>query len=165
MPVSDGDQVLAESDEKEDRTMMDTNETDLEMFEKNYWSAKMYHQRAEQFLDEGQSSSVVFNVASVALENYLIALCDLYGIEPGNHNYICLMDAVEEVIDVPPALNREIRSLDIIFDICSLENYHHGTPEPADSDRVLSMCNEVRKLFDPVRIAAVRAAFKNNQAK
>lgn len=133
------------------------NEIDLEVFEDNYRSAKMYHYRAEQFLEDGQPLSVVFNVASVALENYLIALCDLYGIEPENHNYQCLMDAVEQVLAVPQELNREIRSLDLIFGICSLENYHHGVPESADTYRVLSLCTEVRNLFLPARLAAVRA--------
>lgn len=145
--------------------MTDINEFDFEAFEKNYQGAKMYHYRAEQFLEEGQCHSVVFNVASVALENYLIALCELYGIEPRNHNYICLMDAAEEAIAIPPALNQAIRSLDEIFGICSIDNYHHGIPEPADSDRVLAMCHEIRKLFDPVRIAAVRAAFADNKVK
>lgn len=144
--------------------MIDMNEFDFEAFEKNYQAAKMYHYRAEQFLDEGQSPSVVFNVASVALENYLIALCELYGAEPRNHNYICLMEAVEEVVRVPPALNEEIRSLDLIFGICSVDDYHHGIPESADSYRVLSMCDEIRSLFDPVRIASVRAAFQEHGA-
>lgn len=137
-------------------------EIDPEAFEEKYRDAKGYHHRAEQFLREGQCYSVVFNVASVALEHYLVALCELYGIDPGNHNYTCLMDAVEASIDVPAALNREIRSLDIIFGICSLENYYHGDPEPADSDRVLSMCNDIRKLFDPARLSSVRAGSKNN---
>ncbi|GBG57559.1 hypothetical protein SPFL3102_02243 [Sporomusaceae bacterium FL31] len=143
--------------------MIDINVIDVELFEEDYRSAKMYHHRAKQFLEEGQCSSVVFNVASVALENYLIALCDLYGVEPGNHNYTCLMDAVEELIDVSPALNKEIRSLDSIFGICSLENYHHGVPELSDMDRVLLMCQEVEDLFDQTRIAAVRAAFSKHQ--
>jgi hypothetical protein len=132
----------------------------IEDFEEDYRSAQAYHNRAEQFLDEGQCSSVVFNVASVALERYLVALCELYDTEPMNHNYVCLMNAVEEIVDVSPALNAEIRSLDLIFGICSLENYHHRIPEPTDSHRVLSMCREVRQLFDPVKIASVRAAFR-----
>jgi len=133
---------------------------DVEAFEEVYRSAKMYHYRAKQFLQEGQSFSVVFNVASVALENYLIALCALYGVEPGNHNYTCLMDTVEEIIDISPALNKEIRSLDLLFGICSIENYYHGNPEPADSDHVLGMCNEVQKLFDPARLAEIRGTLK-----
>lgn len=142
--------------------MIDINKIDIEAFEVDYRSAKMYHHRAEQFLEEGQCSSVIFNVASVALENYLIALCDLYGEEPRNHNYTCLMDAVETIIDVSEVLNKEIRSLDLLFGICSLENYYHGIPEESDSDRVLAMCNEVKQLFDQTRIAAVREAFKNS---
>lgn len=144
--------------------MIDMNEIDVELFEEDYRSARMYHYRAKQFLAEGQCSSVVFNVASVALENYLIALCDLYGVEPGNHNYTCLMDEVEELIEVSPTLNKEIRSLDSIFGICSLENYHHGIPELSDMDRVLAMCQEVELLFDQSRITAVRAAFNNHQS-
>lgn len=136
-----------------------TDEIDLEAFEEDYRDAKAYHNRAEEFLRDGQRFSVVFNVASVALERYLLALCDLYGIEPGNHNYTCLMDAVEQIIDVPLALNKEIRSLDLIFGICSLENYYHGTPEPEDMTRVLSICHRIHALFDQERISSVRAAY------
>ncbi|WP_019911709.1 hypothetical protein [Paenibacillus sp. HW567] len=133
-------------------------ETDLEDFEENYRDALAYHRRAEQFLRQQQRLSLVFNVGSVALERYLVALCHLYGAIPLNHNYICLMNAVETVVDVPKELNKEIRSLDFIFGICSLDDYFHGTPKPEDSTRVLSMCEQVRGLFDPARISLVRAA-------
>ncbi|MDR3591316.1 MAG: hypothetical protein P4N41_16805 [Negativicutes bacterium] len=136
------------------------NEMDIdkfEAFEENYRSAKMYHFRAKQFLDEGQHFSVVFNVASVALENYLIALCWLYKVEPGNHNYTCLMDSLEEGVQISPALNREIRSMDSIFGICSLDNYYHGMPEQTDMNLVLAICNAVQKLFDPAKISAIRS--------
>ncbi len=142
------------------------NEIDLdvaEAFEEDYRSAQAYDNRAEQFLNEGQSFSVVFNVASVALERYLVALCKLYGVEPRNHNYVCLMEDIEEIVDVPPELNKEIRSLDLIFGICSLENYHHGVPEPTDSQRVIAMCKEIKKLFNPTKMAAMRTAVKNNR--
>lgn len=133
------------------------NEVDLDAFEQKFRDAKGFHHRAKQFMEEGQSFSVVFNVASVTIENYLIALCELYGVMPGNHNYACLMDAIETIMEVPVLLNDEIRSLDFIFGICSVENYFHGDPEQSDSDRVLSMCNEIYKLFDPVKISSVRA--------
>lgn len=139
------------------------NAIDLEAFEENYQSAKGFHNRAKQFLHEGQSSSVIFNVAAVAIERYLVALCDLHGAEPRNHNYICLMDAVEKIIDVPLELNKEIRSLDLIFGICSLENYYHGSPNESDSNRALSICNEVQKLFNQIRSSSKRAKVKNNQ--
>lgn len=132
-------------------------ETDVEAFEENYRDALAYHRRAEQFLRQGQRHSLVFNVGSVALERYLVAMCHLYGEMPLNHNFICLMNAVENVVEFTPELNKEIRSLDFIFGICSLDDYFHGTPEPADSDRVLAMCQAVQRLFDQEKIAAVRA--------
>ncbi|MDF2504450.1 hypothetical protein [Clostridium sp.] len=139
------------------------NEADLEAFEKIYKSAKGYHKRAAQFLNEDQCPSVVFNVASVALECYLIALCNLYGTDPLNHNYRSLMDVAEIVVDFPSTLNEEIRSLDVMFDICSLEDYHYENPKASDSDKVLLMCNEVNKLFDQKRISSIRVAFKNGK--
>ncbi|MBW4082667.1 hypothetical protein [Paenibacillus sp. S150] len=134
-------------------------ETDVEAFEENYRDALGYHRRAEQFLRQKQRFSLVFNVGSVALERYLVALCHLYGVMPLNHNYICLMNAVETVVDVPKELNKEIRSLDFIFGICSLDDYFHGTPKPEDSIRVLTMCEQVRQLFDQTKISLARAAY------
>lgn len=129
---------------------------DMEAFEEKYQSARMYHYRANQFLEEGQAASVIFNVASVALENYLIALCELYGVDPGNHNYACLMDAVGTILAVPPELDKGIRSLDLIYGICSLENFHLGITQETDADRVLVMCRQVENLFDPARLDLAR---------
>ena len=130
------------------------SETDWEVFDKNYCEAMGYHYRAEQFLQEGQRPSLIFNVASIALERYLIALCSLYGKMPFNHNYSCLIDTVVSVISFPSDLIDEIISLDKIFGICSLDNYYHGVPVPEDSTRVLLMCKEVRELFNQPPIAS-----------
>ncbi|WP_321428824.1 HEPN domain-containing protein [uncultured Methanolobus sp.] len=117
-------------------------------FEKEYRDSKAYLHRAKLFLKEGLDHSVVFNVASLALERYLVALCYLHDMEPYNHNYTCLMDTVEMFMEVPEELNKEIRSLDKIFDICTLDDYFHGDPEVSDMERVLSMCERVEGLFD-----------------
>ncbi|MEZ5333974.1 MAG: HEPN domain-containing protein [Methanolobus sp.] len=128
----------------------------FEDFEKEYNDSQAYLRRAKQFLKEGQDHSVVFNVASLALERYLVALCYLYDMEPYNHNYTCLMDTVEMFMEVPEELNREIRSLDEIFDICSLDDYFHGDPEVSDMERILRMCEEVERLFDKKKIQSYR---------
>lgn len=132
-------------------------DADPEAFEENYRDARGFHQRAEQFKQTGQRFSLVFNVASVALERYLVAMCHLYGMMPLNHNYICLMNAVDTVIPFPEELNKEIRSLDFIFNMCSLDDYFHGTPEPADAERVLDMCEQVRQLFDQEKMDSLRS--------
>ncbi|WP_342305336.1 hypothetical protein [Methanolobus sp. ZRKC5] len=125
-------------------------------FEQEYRDSKAYLRRARQFQTEGQDHSVVFNVSSLALERYLVALCYLYDVEPFNHNYTCLMDTVEMIIDVPEELNKEIRSMDKIFGICSIDDYYHGEPELSDADRILSMCDSVEGLFDQEKIPSIR---------
>ncbi|MDI3485623.1 MAG: hypothetical protein PWQ44_852 [Methanolobus sp.] len=125
-------------------------------FEKEYRDSKAYLHRAKLFLKEGQDHSVVFNVASLALERYLVALCYLHDMEPYNHNYTCLMDTVEMFMEVPEELNKEIRSLDEIFDICTLDDYFHGDPEVSDMERVLSMCERVEGLFDQEKIRSFK---------
>ena len=132
--------------------------TDLESFESNYSDAKGYNNRAKQFLTEGQRTSLVFNVAAVALERYLVALCYLFCVSPRNHNFTWLMYELENVIDIPPVLNKEIKSMDLIFGICSIDNYHHADPDASDTCRVLSMCTEVQKLFDQRLITSIRLA-------
>lgn len=131
--------------------MSGKTEIDLKAFEKNYNDAKGYHYRAEQFAKEGQRHSLIFNVASIALENYLIALCELHGEMPPHHSYNSLMDAVENITDFPIELNRGIRSLDDIFGICSIENYHHGTPTRADSVRAISMCSDILEILQKLQ--------------
>ena len=131
---------------------------DKEVFEKNYHNAMMYHRRAKQFLAEEQNVSVVFNVASVAIENYLIALCDLYGVDPGTHNYQCLVDTVAEVgeIKLSTPMAAKIRALDDAYEICSLENYQRKEcSEQADALQVLDVCKYLAGLFDQKRCAAV----------
>lgn len=128
---------------------------DEEAFTIDYNDAEAYYKRALQFKSQGVKSSVVFNVASVALERYLVALCDLYGEEPRNHNYITLMKTVETLVDVPKELNKRIKAMDWIFGICSIDEYRHPNPDETDMENALYLCVEVKKLFDRERIAQI----------
>lgn len=130
------------------------------LFEEDYKDAQAYHRRALQFRDEGHAFSLVFNIASVALERYLVALCELYGVEPINHNFITLAITAEKLIEIPKALSKEIKSLDQIFGICFLDNYYHGIPTETDAERTLRMCNDIKNLFDQEKIISVRIALK-----
>ncbi|WMW24833.1 HEPN domain-containing protein [Methanolobus sediminis] len=125
-------------------------------FEKEYRDSKAYLRRAKMFMEQGQDHSVVFNVASLALERYLVALCYLHDMEPYNHNYTCLMDTVEMFMEPPEELNKEIRSLDEIFGICSIDDYFHGEPTVSDMERILAMCEEVEELFDQEKIRSFK---------
>jgi hypothetical protein len=55
--------------------------------------------------------------------------------------------SVEKLVSMPAELNTGIRSLDKIFDTCSLDDYYHGEPEPHDMERVIAICDAVEGLF------------------
>jgi len=110
--------------------------------------ARGYHQRAVQFARDGERASLVFNIASVAIEAYLIALCARHQILPTNHDYGNLVASAEEAITFDPALRQAILALDEIFGICSLDNYHHGQPVPADAERTLDICESLSRMFE-----------------
>jgi hypothetical protein len=99
---------------------------DEESFALNYADATGYYHRALQFQANEQRPSLVFNIAAVALERYLVALCDLYGEDPRNHNYITLMRAVETFMHIPKDLNKRIKAMDWIFGICSIDEHERG---------------------------------------
>ncbi len=63
-------------------------------------------------------------------------------------------------MDVPEELNKEIRSLDEIFGICSIDDYFHGEPGLPDTDRILLMCDAVEGLFDQEKISSIRESLK-----
>ena len=133
---------------------------DEESFALNYADAEGYYHRALQFHANEQRPSLVFNIAAVALERYLVALCDLYGEDPRNHNYITLMKTVETLVEVPKELNRRIKAMDWIFGICSIDEYRHPNPDEKDMENVLVLCVEVQKLIDQNRVAAVEELAK-----
>jgi len=128
---------------------------DEESFALNYADAEGYYHRALQFQAIKQRPSLVFNVAAVALERYLVALCDLYGEDPRNHNYITLMRTVETLVEVPKDLNKRINAMDWIFGICSIDEYRHPNPDEKDMENALVLCVEVQKLIDQKRVAAI----------
>jgi hypothetical protein len=115
-------------------------ESDQVKFVRLSRDAHGYHRRAVLFAEQAQSPGLIFNVASIAVECYLIALCAWYGSMPFNHNYASLMDTAEEVMQFPPELSVKIRALDEIFGICSLDDYHHGTPTEADATGIIAIC-------------------------
>lgn len=134
----------------------ETEIIDEEAFELNFSDAKAFHNTALIYKKHNQRPSLVFNIASVALERYLVAICDLYGAVPHNHNFITLMRDVETLVNVPNDLNKRIKAMDWIFGICSIDDYRHANPDEADMENVLILCDEVFRLFDANRITELR---------
>jgi hypothetical protein len=110
-------------------------------------AARSYHRRALQFANSGWGASLVFNVGSIGLETYLVALCYRLGIEPENHNFSSLTGTLVPYDILTPSLESELESLDEIFGICSIDNYHHGEPTAVDASKVLRLLDALSDLF------------------
>ncbi|HHG8772009.1 TPA: hypothetical protein ACPYU1_001340 [Raoultella planticola] len=122
-------------------------ESDDQRFTRCYEHARGYHHRARLLAGQTRSSSLVFNVGAIAVECYLIALCALHGDMPLNHNYRSLLRSIEEHLEIDDALRQNILSLDAIFGICSIDDYHHGAPDENDGVRILALCSELDALI------------------
>ena len=123
-------------------------ESDTQRFVRNRDEAYAYHRRAEFFSQDRMRASLIFNVSAIAIECYMVALCAYFKTMPVNHSFTSLVADVEAVMSFPPELVEDIRSLDEIFGICSLDDYHHGTPEADDAEQALSLCASLRALLD-----------------
>lgn len=122
-------------------------ESDEQRFARCYQHACGYHRRARLLAEQARSASLVFNVAAIAVECYLIALCSLHGNMPFNHNYRSLLVSAQENTAFSDTLRDNILSLDAIFGICSVDDYYHGTPGDDDRRRILAVCDELDALI------------------
>ena len=128
-------------------------ESDRARFIRNFDEACAYHHRAQLFAQEGTRASLIFNVASIAIECYMIALCAHFKNMPSNHSFGNLVDDVKLLMDFPADLAGKICGLDRIFGICSLDNYFHGTPTEADADISLEICAALQRLITDLSTA------------
>ena len=122
-------------------------ESDDQRFARCYEHAGGYHHRARLLVNQTRSPSLVFNVAAIAVECYLIALCALHGDMPLNHNYRSLLRSIEEHTEVNEVMRQSILALDTVFGICSVDDYHHGTPDEQDKVRILALCEDLDSLI------------------
>lgn len=69
-----------------------------------------------------------YNVLSMSLESYVMAILDFHQNLPDNHTYTDLMDGLDRVIKVDPKLRERILKYENIQEICSVEKFHINAP-------------------------------------
>jgi len=122
-------------------------ESDRQRFARNFEEARAYHHRADLFAEEKVRTSLIFNVASIAIECYMIALCAHFKNMPSNHSFGSLVEDAGLLMDFPKPLAEKICGLDRIFGICSLDDYHHGIPTEEDASTALEICTKLEALI------------------
>ena len=69
-----------------------------------------------------------YNVLSMALEAYVMAILDFHDSLPDNHTYTDLIYALEKVVPIDERLKKQILDYENIQSICSIEKYHRTAP-------------------------------------
>lgn len=120
-----------------------------EAFLRSSTDARAYHASACSLHDAGAAASVVFNVASLAAERYLVALCDHHGTPPPGCTLTELVDEVDRLVRLDTELVAQLRAADAFYDICSLET-RLGVPQAAEATGMLSACRRLAGLVEAV---------------
>lgn len=110
------------------------------MAEKLNW--KTWLTRADQYLNSASpkdkqskfNASIRYNLLSMSLENYIMAILDFHGTMPTNHTYTDLIDGLETVMTVDENLKQRLLKYENIQSICSLEKFH--VKQPTESELV-----------------------------
>ncbi len=111
-------------------------------------------QDGDQFLKgatpKGEKSilgnTVRYNLLSMSLEGYIMAILDYHQNMPQNHTYSDLIYGLEEVIPIDVTLKNRILKYENIQSICSLEKYHRSEPTDEDIVDLFGAIQEISKI-------------------
>ncbi len=91
-------------------------------------------------------TNIRYNMLSMSLESYVMAMLDFHGRLPENHTYTDLMTALDGVVSIEDALKRRILSYENIQSICSVEKYHRKDPTEPELLDLRDAIAELRKI-------------------
>ena len=105
----------------------------METFDLN-WETWLTH--GDQFLSAATpkkeksrfKEDIIYNLLSMSLESYIMAILDFHETLPDNHTYTDLITALERVMPVDKNLKNRILQYENIQSICSIEKYHRSAP-------------------------------------
>jgi hypothetical protein len=73
-------------------------------------------------------TDIRYNLISMSLESYIMAILDFHKTMPGNHSYIDLITALETIMPLDMELKKRILQYENIQSICSIDKYHRINP-------------------------------------
>ena len=73
-------------------------------------------------------SEILYNLLSMSMESYVMALLDIKKSLPDNHTYTDLMNALQGVMVIDQELIDRILKFENIQSICSIDKFHINAP-------------------------------------
>lgn len=121
----------------------------MENWEKYHDEANSYAKTAVgAFKKEKFGSQVVYNVLSMAVENYLTALCVSRGEMPEHEGISYMLRQVGKNIQIPEAFFQEARFMNRFMNFCSLEVFEPKDPSRTELERMLSFTADLKQFCE-----------------
>jgi hypothetical protein len=97
---------------------------------------------------------VRYNLISMSLEGYIMAILDFHQKMPENHTYIDLITALETVMPIDEVLKNRILQYESIQSICSIDKFHIAKPTEEEIFDLKGAISEISILAHNTCIAA-----------
>ena len=87
--------------------------------------------------------NIRYNLLSMSLEGYIMAILDFHSSLPDNHTFTDLVAGLEAVAPIGEDLKDRILSYENIQSICSIEKYHRSDPTEEELNDLKSAIVEI----------------------
>lgn len=100
------------------------------------------------------NNTIRYNLLSMSLEGYVMAILDFHGTLPFNHTFRDLMEGLEKKVDLDADLKERILRYENIQSICSIEKYHRQAPKDDEIQALGSAVGEIGEMAHQICLAA-----------
>jgi hypothetical protein len=87
-----------------------------------------------------------YNLMSMALESYVMAILDYHHSLPDNHTFTDLLNALGTVIKIDPELKSRILEQENIQSICSIDKFARRDPTEDELEKLYKAIKEIYKI-------------------
>ena len=91
-------------------------------------------------------TDIRYNLLSMSLEGYIMAILDFHNDLPLNHTFYDLVTALETIMPLDETLKKRILRYENIQSICSIEKYHRSDPTEEELDDLKGAIVEISKM-------------------
>ena len=88
-------------------------------------------------------TTIRYNLISMSLESYVMAILDYHHTLPDNHTFSDLITALDVVMPLEKTLKKRILHYENIQTICSVEKYHRTSPTEEELQDLSGAINEL----------------------
>jgi len=95
-------------------------------------------------------TDIRYNILSMSMEAYVMAMVDFHNNLPENHTYTDLMNALESVMPLDASLKARILKYESIQSICSIDKYTRSSPTEEELAELYAAICEISVLAHQV---------------